>query len=256
MQRPPGYVLDIASIDPPSLPPDISARLATLGVLLDPVRRALYLYVLAERRAVSRDEAAAAVDIRRGLAAFHLDRLADEGLVDIEYRRLTGRTGPGAGRPAKLYRAAERDHEMTLPPRSYSFVAELLAESVEAARPGGSGESAEEVARRRGRDLGQAITAAIGSRPRKADIQGAVDALLAELGYQPYADGRVRRLRNCPFHALADSHRDLVCGMNHALLAGVLDGAGVARLQARLDPRPGECCVALAPAASRARPTG
>lgn len=229
------------------LPSDLDVRLTALAALQEPVRRALYLYVLSERRAVSRDEAAAAVGVRRGLAAFHLDRLAADGMLDVEFRRLTGRTGPGAGRPAKLYRPVAHEHEVTLPPRSYSFLADLLAEAVEAARPRGSGESPEAVAERRGTAIGQEVRAALGRRPSVADVQAAVTVVLADLGYQPDMEGREQRLRNCPFHSLAETHRDLVCHMNEALLRGVVEGAGLNRLETRLDPKPGECCVVLGP---------
>lgn len=234
------------------LPPDINSRLAVLASLQDPVRRALYLFVLSEDRTVSRDEAAAAVDIRRGLAAFHLDRLAEEGLLEVEYRRLTGRSGPGAGRPAKLYRPAPLDFEVSFPPRSYVLVGELLAEAVEASRPGGSGASAEEIAEARGRALGRATRESVGSRPTVRDLQVAFAELLARLGYQPDAETRTIRLRNCPFHALAEGHRPLVCGMNEAFVRGVVEGLGLKRVEARLDPSPGQCCVVVAPpAASR-----
>lgn len=215
------------------------------------MRRSLYLFVLAQARSVSRDEAAEAVGVRRGLAAFHLDRLAADGLLEVEYRRLTGRTGPGAGRPAKLYRPTRAEYELSLPPRSYSFVAELLAEAVEASGPGGSGESAPQVAHRHGAAIGRAARERLGARPSVGRLRSTLDAVLAGLGYQPYAEGRAQRLRNCPFHALADRHRDLVCGMNEGLLSGVLEGLGLQRLEASLDPRPEECCVVLAPTGRR-----
>lgn len=200
--------------------------------------------MLAQRRAVGRDEAAAAVGVRRGLAAFHLDRLAADGLLDVEYRRLTGRTGPGAGRPAKLYRPAATEYELSLPPRSYGMVAELLAEAVEAGRPGGSGETAEEVAERRGGAAAAAVRDRLGADPSPADLEAALDVVLAGLGYQPARDGDDRRLRNCPFHALAEAHRDLVCHLNEAFLRGVVAGLGLP-VAARLAPTAGECCVVL-----------
>jgi predicted ArsR family transcriptional regulator len=246
-----------------------------VGTLHEPVRRRLYLYVLGERRAVSRDDAAGALGVRRGLAAFHLDRLAAEGLLEVEYRRLSGRTGPGAGRPAKLYAVPAAAHEVSLPPRAYDLVAELLAEAVEAGRPGGSGDTAEEVAERHGRALGLAQRGVLGSRPTRATRTSALLDLLARLGYQPSPppaertdraertgvdNGHIRPsstpvgvsatvLRNCPFHALAESHRPLVCGMNEALVRGMAEGLGVDGLEARLAPEPGRCCVVLAPAA-------
>jgi predicted ArsR family transcriptional regulator len=231
-----------------SLPPDIDARLAVVAALQDPVRRALYLFVLAAGREVGRDEAAAAVGIRRGLAAFHLDRLAEDELLSVEYRRLSGRTGPGAGRPAKLYRVVPTDREVSLPPRSYAFAAELLARAVEASRPGGSGASADEIAHDHGRAIGQAARDALVPRPGAAEREAAFSGVLARFGYQPVPEGDEIHLRNCPFHALAEAHRPLVCGMNRAFLAGVLDGLEHSGVDARLDPRPNQCCVVITPA--------
>jgi len=55
-------------------------------------------------------------------------------------------------------------------------------------------------------------------------------------------------LQNCPFHTLAEQHRDLVCGMNLDLLCGAIDGADADDvLSARLEPEPGRCCVRMKP---------
>ena len=53
------------------------------------------------------------------------------------------------------------------------------------------------------------------------------------------------RLRNCPFHVAAQRHPELVCGMNLALLRGLLDGLGADGAEAALEPAPGRCCVAI-----------
>ena len=71
--------------------------------------------------------------------------------------------------------------------------------------------------------------------------------MLVEAGYRPFRDdsGDIR-LANCPFHELAATHRGLTCGMNLALLEGVLEGLGATqRFGARLDPQPGRCCVVV-----------
>src|SRR5436190_635629 len=107
------------------------ADLEAIGLLQDPARRSLYAYVAGQGREVSRNEAAAAVGMQRTLAAFHLDRLASAGLLDVTYRRLTGRTGPGAGRPAKLYRRPTKERSVSLPPRDFARLASVLAETVE-----------------------------------------------------------------------------------------------------------------------------
>src|SRR5918997_5519117 len=97
----------------------VDRRLDRLGGLVDPVRRALYRFVAGAGGLVSRDDAASAVDVSRSLAAYHLDRLAEDGLLEVAYQRRTGRSGPGAGRPAKLYRRAPGGVTLRVPPRHY-----------------------------------------------------------------------------------------------------------------------------------------
>jgi predicted ArsR family transcriptional regulator len=213
-------------------------EISVVAVLDDPVRRSLYYYVVAQSHAVSRNEAAQAVGIQRSLAAFHLDRLADTGLVDVTFRRPEGRTGPGAGRPAKLYQRAAAEHQVSLPPRDYRGAAEMLAEVVDIT---GAEPQLHRTARSRGAAAGRAARRQAPAQPDRDLVASA----LRDQGYQPYRDDAQVRLRNCPFDVLASRYPPLICGMNLALLEGLLDGAGVAALQASLDPRPGDCCVVL-----------
>jgi predicted ArsR family transcriptional regulator len=83
----------------------------------------------------------------------------------------------------------------------------------------------------------------------------ALATALRRRGYEPYRRGPELRLGNCPFHALADSHRELVCGMNLSLVDGVVEGMEAAGLRARRDAAPGECCVAIGPAVTPRAPT-
>jgi predicted ArsR family transcriptional regulator len=214
------------------------SEISVIAALDDPVRRSLYDYVAARGDGVSRSDAAAATGIQRTLAAFHLDRLAEAGLVEVTFARPAGRSGPGAGRPAKLYRRAAAEHQVSVPPRDYRTAAELLAEVVDMT---GAEPELQRSARSRG--------AAAGRAARRQSSGQADDDLvtgtLAAQGYQPYRDGGDVRLRNCPFHLLASRHPPLICGMNLALLEGLLAGAAAGGLTARLDPRPEECCVVL-----------
>lgn len=214
------------------------SEIRVVAVLDDPVRRSLYDYVSTQPHAVSRNEAAQAVGIQRTLAAFHLDRLADAGLVDVTFRRPAGRTGPGAGRPAKLYQRAAAEHQVSLPPRDYRSAAELLAEVVDLT---GAEPQLQRSARSRGAAAGRGFRRRAPSRP-EGDL---VASALAGQGYQPYQDGPDIRLRNCPFDVLASRFPPLICGMNLALLGGLLEGAAVTSLEPALDPRPGDCCVVL-----------
>jgi len=235
----------------PNDPHDLHA----IASLDEPARRALYEWVASSGRAVGRDEAAAAAGVSRALAAFHLDRLVKDGLLIPEYRRLSGRTGPGAGRPAKLYRRAPREVSVTLPERRYETAARLFAETLDRVAAGDDGPPRElrDAAHEVGEEAG-ANAAKTAGRPRsRSGRRDAVMAALRDRGYEPFAgEDREIRLRNCPYHALVDEHRPLVCGMNLALVEGVVDGVGATGLEARLDTQPGLCCVAIGPEAGSA----
>ncbi|MCO5997103.1 helix-turn-helix transcriptional regulator [Actinoallomurus rhizosphaericola] len=213
-----------------------------IAALQDPVRRRLYDYVAAQDHEVGRAEAADAAGVQRTLAAFHLDRLTEAGLLDAVFRRPAGRSGPGAGRPAKLYRRSAAERAVSLPPRDYRVPAELLAEVVEEV---GGEEILERLARRRGRSAGAAAAGEAGPHAGEGPEGEGMAAALRARGYEPYRDGADLRLRNCPFHALAVEFPPVVCGMNLALLEGLIEGLGATGVAARMDPRPGECCVVL-----------
>ncbi|MER6401204.1 helix-turn-helix domain-containing protein [Kitasatospora sp. NPDC001603] len=231
-----------------------------IALLQDPVRRRLYEYVVAQGREVGRNEAAEAAGVARTLAAHHLDRLTEAGLLESGSRRLSGRSGPGAGRPAKVYTRAPGERSVSLPARDYRTVAELLAEAAEQA---GLDSALYAAARRRGEALrGSAepcgglaeameLLAARGYEPRLdtlgedrgAEGDGAADGVEEATGAA--AEAGVVRMRNCPFHAVSERFPPLVCGMNLALLEGLLGVDGPVR--ARMDARPGDCCVIVEP---------
>lgn len=205
--------------------------LADLSNLVDPVRRRLYEYVVSRPEPVTREEAAAAIGIGRTLAAYHLDKLTASGLIDAGYARPEGRGGPGAGRPAKQYVAADRELSVSVPARSYLLIAKVLADAVGADASGAARAGAIKSAREIGR------TMATGS-----DLETA----LRGCGYEPVstADGDIV-LRNCPFHQLSKTHVDLVCGLNLELITGILEGADEVADEAVLAPQDGRCCVVI-----------
>jgi predicted ArsR family transcriptional regulator len=221
-------------------------RVSGLASLAEPVRLELYRYVAAQAGPVGRDQAAEGVGVPRHTAKFHLDKLVDEGLLNVEFRRLTGRDGPGAGRPAKLYRRSDREVSVTVPDREYALAGQLMAAAIERAADEGSDVVAtlHDVARDHGRELGTTARQAVGSRPSRAAIVRATCATLASSGYEPRVEGDRIVLANCPFHALARNHTDLVCGMNLALIGEMLEQSE-GRLTAALDPGDGRCCVTL-----------
>ncbi len=200
--------------------------LGPIGSLTDTTRRRLYEYVLASNEAVGRDEAADALALPRQTVAYHLDRLADDGLVDVEFIRRSGRSGPGAGRPAKLYRKTGRDYEVTVPPRRYGLAARILLEAVAA----GAVKRAQlmTVARRIGEEIG-------------AD---GLELALAGTGYDPVIEDGEVRFRNCPFHMLKEQDRKTVCSLNLGLVEGMICGAGD-DADAYLQPSDIYCCVRI-----------
>ncbi|MCO1659913.1 transcriptional regulator [Pseudonocardia sp. S2-4] len=211
--------------------------LRAVAALSDDVRRAAYQAVAtAAPDPVGRDEVAAALGVGRTLAAFHLDKLVDAGLLEASYARRSGRTGPGAGRPAKLYRAAAEERAVSVPPRAYRSAAALLAEAVERS---GAEAVLHEVSYEHGRRAGT------GGPGGPGGGMGGPGELLAAHGYHPVASGGRIELRNCPFHRLAAEFPPVVCGMNLALVEGLLAGAGVDDWAARMDAAPGRCCVTV-----------
>jgi len=223
--------------------PSLDRQMEMIAALVEPGRRALYEFVVSRAPdEVSRDEAAAALDMPRPLAAFHLDRLVQSGLLEPAYRRLSGRTGPGAGRPSKLYRLTSERVAVSLPPQRYDLLAMITVESL-AMHPGDV--SLEDVCA-----TAEAIGRALGRRARAGGAGGpaleAVSRALDEQGFAPAieADGTLR-MRNCPFSALTERFRSTICSINLALHRGLLEGLGTPGLGAELAPVPHRCCVAI-----------
>jgi predicted ArsR family transcriptional regulator len=224
---------------------ELERQITGLAALDEPVRRSLYFYVAERQGEVSRDEAARAVGISRTLAGFHLDRLADQGLLVISFRRLSGRAGPGAGRPAKLYRRSGRQLEVSLPQRRYELAASILATAIDGSKAPQTRGALKQTARMVGERIGLESKARAGLRPGKERLLAGTMAALAANGYEPVrATGNIR-LHNCPFHALVSEHKELICGMNLALMEGVVDGLDLPGVKPVLDPKPGMCCVTL-----------
>jgi predicted ArsR family transcriptional regulator len=221
-----------------------------LGALEDELRRRLYVFVRAQGRPVNRDEAATAAGISRKLAAFHLDKLVDRGLLTHTYARPPGRGGRGAGRSAKYYAPSDRQIDVTIPERRYDLLGSVFLRALRSQR---QGEAGEEAARRAageiGIEIGRAERQRLGIPPPGAErAMAATTQILEETGYEPYRDDRgCVRLRSCPFHLFAEQERDLVCGMNERLVEGIVRGLGNDTVGVVLEPVPGECCVRVEP---------
>jgi predicted ArsR family transcriptional regulator len=221
---------------------DFEKQLSSLAALDEPARRQLYLYVAGQEGDVSRDAAARATRVSRAVAAFHLDKLVEAGLLEATFRRLSGRSGPGAGRPSKLYRRASSRFEISVPPRRYELAAHVLAQAL----AGTKTEDGLERLRNAARDWGRRLAEDPSVRTRSALPMNRAKHALQVCGFEPRRtpEGEVV-LGNCPFDSLRTEGRDLICGMNLALIEGLLAGLDLRDVEARLAPRDGGCCVAL-----------
>ncbi|HWI43249.1 MAG TPA: helix-turn-helix domain-containing protein [Nocardioides sp.] len=226
---------------------DTPDQVAAIGTLVDPTRRSLYDFVVGQTAPVSRDQAASALGLAKHTVSFHLDRLAEEELLEVEFRRLSGRTGPGAGRPSKLYRRAQREFALSLPPRRYDLVGDILAAAVTRAAAGD--------------DLARALVStahaegvSVAEEARGVPADPALEdvaRVLATQGYQPSVQDGTVLLSNCPFDSLARKHTSLVCGVNQSFVQGVADGLACKGAVAALEPSEDRCCVTVGKDAAR-----
>ncbi len=226
-------------------PKDFAGQIEKLGALDEPVRRKLYLFVSGQSAEVSRDQAARAGGVSRALAAFHLDKLVEAGLLETTFRRLSGKTGPGAGRPSKLYRRARTQVDITLPARRYEWAAQVLTQAVGESASPETRAALDRAAHAHGERIGRDLSGA----SRASDPLRVASRALESCGFEPArgSEGQLV-LRNCPFDSLRGNCKEVICGMNLALIRGVLAGLELEGVHAALEPQPDTCCVALRPA--------
>lgn len=214
-------------------------------MLDDELRRGMYTFIRAAGRPVTRDEAAAAVGISRKLAAFHLDKLVDAGVL-----RAGVQATRKVGRAPKVYEPVDTDIRISIPPRHHDLLADILLDAV-LADDHAEGGTARDAALRVARDRGQEVGAIEREQARPGRLGAERSLTLATTALQRHGFELDRtsptcvRLRTCPFHPLAAKAPEMVCGINHAYLTGLLDGLDTSTVHAVLDPQAGECCVEL-----------
>lgn len=215
---------------------DESQRLRAVASLGDPVRRRLFELVRDAGSALSRDDCAESLGLPKSTIRAHLDRLVAERLLLVEFRKMGQRTGPGSGRPTKLYAVARREVSASVPPRHYDLAARLLAAGVQRSLDTGDGieRSLAHVAHEEGRRMGSDA--------------GDIHQLLTSTGYSPEPDGDGGTIMaNCPFHRLSQDHAGIMCGLNGSLLAGALEGCAGHGLALAPDAEISHCCARLVP---------
>jgi predicted ArsR family transcriptional regulator len=223
-----------------------AAALRAVAALSDQLRRRMYGFIRRARRPVSREEAAETVGISRKLAAFHLDKLVEVGLLRARYEPVGGIRK--VGRTPKVYEPTDAEVHISIPAREHDLLADILIDAVLTQDQDKAGhETALQIARHRGTQLGAAERER--TRPGRLSAERALTlatAILARYGFEPdRVTLTLLRLRNCPFQPLASKAPQLVCGINHAFLTGFLDTLQASTLTAVLAPRPDECCVEL-----------
>lgn len=222
-------------------------QIAGIAALAEPVRRDLFDFVVRSRSAVSREQAAEGVGVPGHTAKFHLDRLVEEGLLEVEFKRLTGRTGPGSGRPAKLYRRTDRELAVSLPERHYDLLSRILAKAVVEASD--TGDEVTATVARVAREEGEAWGADVEARQDLGEVERLASGLVLG-GYEPWVEDETMYLRNCPFHRVAQEQTELVCGLNLEFVSGVAAGMHCSGLAPELNPHESRCCVSVGPSAA------
>lgn len=219
-----------------------------VAMLSEPQRRAVYDAVCRHQSPVTREDVARTVGISRALAAFHLDKLVEAGLLEGDARAPSGRPLRKIGRPAKRYRRSDVQVDLTLPTRRYGLAGQILAAALAASERGEpSVDAARRIAHEQGRDLGDRATTGEMSGSGTAEPLAALQQSLQRLGYAPAQEGNRLTLGNCPFHAIVQVAPQLTCGLNLAFINGLLNGLGVdADVTAALEPEVDACCVTLA----------
>lgn len=225
---------------------EFGAALAAIAALADPTRHALYRHVVSRTESVGRREAADALRVPQHVARFHLDKLHDVGLLDVEYRRPPGRQGPGAGHPTKRYRRSAAQFSVSIPEDRYDLAGLIMAGALADALAGDLMvlTALERAATEAGKSLGQGARRNIAGRQTRTRLFDAARDVLDGQGFESHREGHDVVLCNCPFRSLASQYPAVICEMNLAFVEGLLAETNTAAV-ARLDPAAGRCCVRI-----------
>lgn len=223
-------------------------RVIAIAALGDTLRRGIYRYVVRQGAPVSRLEAASHMDIAHHVAKFHLDRLVQDGLLEVVYARPKGRGGPGAGRPTKYYQRSTHEISVSLPDRRYDLVGHIFARAITGMISDG-GTEIKDALRISAISLGHAMGLEIGRADQSNQCDtSSIDPIISVLskwGFEPRQGADAVVLTNCPFCALASAYPEIICEMNLDLIKGFVSSLGKALWIPILSPSENQCCVVL-----------
>lgn len=227
----------------------LNERIADLtSALGDPTRRAIYVAVRESPEPMTTSRVAELFEIHPNVARHHLDKLAADDWLVVSQRRPAGKTGPGAGRPAKTYEASKREVSIHFSPRRYELLVDLLMRVLVRVAPEDVSRIAEEVGHEYGRELANEIGA-----PDDTGYTEAVQAVavaMTGLGFSmdPDVEGQRLLTSHCPFGEAATDHPDVVCSLDRGIVTGLVGALG-----ATCDPvliphqRPDDDCITRVP---------
>jgi predicted ArsR family transcriptional regulator len=202
------------------------ARVST--ALADPTRREIMDHVMSADNPLSVRDVAEHFGLHANAARMHLDKLVKGGLLMVVRRR-----GKRGGRPANLYGASEEDRELSLPPRSYRLLAEVLAggmtgmESDLATRLG-------DEAFRRGREEALRSSSPLAFLRHDAELEAIAAGWSQEVERRGFK-ARIKAARRnrieaifltCPFGDFPRTYPGLVCDIHRRLEEGFLSLVG------------------------------
>jgi predicted ArsR family transcriptional regulator len=187
-----------------------------------PELRSALLYVRGSGAPVTADDAAVALGVHRSVARGRLERLLRAGLLEARFVRRSGRRGPGAGRPAKLYSAAPEPEALEVPPRRFAALVAHLVDEVPA-------DGREQALRRAGEEFGRDLARSAGVRPRARpeDALERVCAAVRSLGFNAVldrveGDTAVITTPTCPLRPLV-LERPEVAHVDRGMWAGLVE---------------------------------
>jgi predicted ArsR family transcriptional regulator len=200
----------------------------------DPDLREALLFARGRPSPVTADEVAEAQGIHRNVARSRLERLVEAGLLETAYERRSGRTGPGAGRPAKTYAVVPSLDAIEFPARGYESLLALLLDELPVE---GRADRLHAV----GVAFGEQLARKAGLRASKTPARAfeAMCKAVGSLGYQTSLEeaderGAVISTPTCPLRPLVRAHpeaAEIDRGMWAGLAAHALAGADVEQVE-------------------------